>query len=418
MPKAAERDGGVRNRERCAAHARSPHTKGVACPTRHGRLFGVAWAAALAIVAATTPTQGAEVDAKYRMIAGGAHWSANTLGWYYAPAGQPAWASPEVMVPVVQRAMDLWSAQCGVQFRYLGVTAQQSTLQDGASVIGWVPSLSSAANTSWYYQGGAMVEADIQLNVGANGNASAAFPLILHELGHAIGLDHSAARESVMAGPPVAPAYSYATTLTADDVAGCQALYGASTQPPVARTPEPSPITQPSFPTAPSTVAADTVVAEFYHPVLDHYFVTGNAAERQSLAAGGPDGQWRATGYVFKAWSTAAPGTYPMCRFYGDSTIDPSTGKRRGPDSHFYTANPDECAAVPRQWPVWVLEGHTFYAALPDAGGTCPAGMQPVFRFFRPQGDPNHRYATNDGVKADMVARGWIAEGATWCAGT
>jgi len=46
-----------------------------------------------------------------------------------------------------------------------------------------------------------------------------------------------------------------------------------------------------------------------------------------------------------------------------------------------------------------------------------PAGSQPVYRFFRPQGDPNHRYTMSNDVRAEMTARGWLFEGATWCAG-
>jgi hypothetical protein len=146
--------------------------------------------------------------------------------------------------------------------------------------------------------------------------------------------------------------------------------------------------------------------------------MTANADEQATLANGGADGQWRATGYTFPVWSTSADGLQPMCRFYGDWHIDPQTGKRIGPDSHFYTANPQECAEVPQRWPVWIFEGYVFYAALPDAGGSCPAGTQPVYRFFRPQGDPNHRYTTSNDVRAEMTARGWVFEGATWCAGS
>lgn len=377
-------------------------------PTRQGRLFSAAWIAALAIMASSA--HGAVGDGKYKTI--GASWS-TAVTWYYAPDGQPGWASPSNMVPLVQKAMDTWSAQCGVQFSYLGTTARQSTVEDGASVIGWLPSMSSGANTSYYFRGGQMTEADVQLNVGANGSELAAFPLILHELGHVIGLDHSAVTSAVMAGPPAAQ-YSYATSLAPDDVAACQSLYGpptrvAASQPPAAASPAPG--------TPRSGPVPDAVATEFYHPVLDHYFMTANPAETASLMNGGPDGQWRATGFTFKVWSSAQAGLQPMCRFYGDWTVDPATGKRRGPDSHFYTASAQECGIVPQKWPVWVFEGDTFYAALPDANGACPAGMQPVSRFFRPQGDPNHRYTTNEAVKADMTARGWIPEGATWCAG-
>lgn len=366
----------------------------------------LAWAAALAVVTATASAAD-DPSHKYRMLSAGLHWTSNTMTWHYAPEGQPAWAETSQMVTLIQQAMNMWSSQCGVQFGFLGTTQSQTTVQDGASIIGWLPTMSSGANTSWYMRDGAMVEADIQLNVSANGSPAAAFPLLLHELGHAIGLDHSEVRDAVMAGPPAAPAYSYATTLHPDDIAGCQAIYGP---------PNSAPPTQ-QIAAAASVATPDANALEYYHARLDHYFMTANPVEQASLANGGPDGGWRATGVSFPVWKLAYPTLQPMCRFYGDWHIDPATGKRIGPDSHFYTANPYECGLVSQRWPVWVFEGHTFFAALPDAGSTCPAGTQPVYRYFRPQGDPNHRYVTTDAGRREMASRGWTPEGVTWCAG-
>jgi hypothetical protein len=106
-----------------------------------------------------------------------------------------------------------------------------------------------------------------------------------------------------------------------------------------------------------------------------------------------------------------------MCRFYGDPRVDPVSGKRTGPDSHFFTAAPDECAAVSSRWPAWLLEGHVFAVALPSSSGQCPPQSVAVTRLFDPSGTPRHRYVVTTDAKLQMIARGWQSEGVVWCAG-
>jgi hypothetical protein len=43
--------------------------------------------------------------------------------------------------------------------------------------------------------------------------------------------------------------------------------------------------------------------------------------------------------------------------------------------------------------------------------GNCPANTVPVHRLFDNRADANHRYTTDANVLAQMIARGWIAEG-------
>jgi hypothetical protein len=75
------------------------------------------------------------------------------------------------------------------------------------------------------------------------------FTVALHEAGHALGLGHSANPGSVMY-----PYYRFATGLTADDIAGIRALYGASDGTPVAPIAPvaPTPPAAPAPPTTPS----------------------------------------------------------------------------------------------------------------------------------------------------------------------
>src|SRR4051794_29969492 len=197
-------------------HCDDVNGRGVHRTSALGRPTCLIGRALVAIVLTVTMTlaRGADDEMhKYRFLSPGLHWSTATMTWYYAPAGQPSWANTTQMVALIQQAMNTWSSQCGVQFQFLGTTDVQATVQDGASIIGWLSDMNYSGNTSWYMRSGLMTEADIQLNVKANGAPASTYPIILHELGHAIGLDHSEVHESVMAGPPASPAYSYATSL-------------------------------------------------------------------------------------------------------------------------------------------------------------------------------------------------------------
>lgn len=148
-------------------------------------------------------------------------------------------------------------------------------------------------------------------------------------------------------------------------------------------------------------------VVEFYHPGLDHYFMTADPIEIEAIDAGILDG-WARTGYEFLAYSTASVGAglSPVCRFYGLPAA--------GLDSHFYSGSPAECAAVLGEFPSsWVLESSdVFQVQMPDASaGTCADGTEPVYRLWNNRTDSNHRYTTDPNVRMEMIASGYISEG-------
>ena len=162
-------------------------------------------------------------------------------------------------------------------------------------------------------------------------------------------------------------------------------------------------------------------VIEFYNTLLNHYFITADPAEQAGIDAGAAGPGWTRTGFGFRAYALALGvpvGQSPVCRFYGSVAINPATGTRRGPNSHFYTVEPAECAAVQTD-PGWVLEGFAFYIRQPGAGGVCGAGTVPVFRSYNNRAlanDSNHRYTTDSGVYQLMRSMGWTAEGVVFCA--
>jgi hypothetical protein len=97
------------------------------------------------------------------------------------------------------------------------------------------------------------IAGDIHLNADENwqiGSDIDLFSAALHEAGHALGLAHTDNPDSVMY-----PYYHMVTGLSADDIAGIQALYGAKTtsgQPPGTLLPTPLPSPAPAPTPAPS----------------------------------------------------------------------------------------------------------------------------------------------------------------------
>jgi HYDIN/CFA65/VesB family protein len=152
-------------------------------------------------------------------------------------------------------------------------------------------------------------------------------------------------------------------------------------------------------------------VVEFHDRDDDQYFLTADAHEMALLDAGALGAAWSRTGASFKAWPLAAGDatTQPVCRFFGTPGI--------GPESHFYTAYANECAAV-REDPHWIEEGPTFRAKVPQ-DGACASGEQTVTRLWKPGSSvtgSRHRYVVDAGLAATMQAQGWVLEGAVFCA--
>jgi matrixin/HYDIN/CFA65/VesB family protein len=146
-----------------------------------------------------------------------------------------------------------------------------------------------------------------------------------------------------------------------------------------------------------------SAVVEYYNAALDHYFITASAIEIAVLDAGAPAG-WARTGYAFRTYLVAHPGTSPVCRYY----IPPAQG-----NSHFFSVLPSECNAIPALYPAFEFEGASvMYMYVPDlASGACPAGSIPAYRVWNRRPDTNHRYTTDRALRDRMVALGYAAEG-------
>ena len=163
---------------------------------------------------------------------------------------------------------------------------------------------------------------------------------------------------------------------------------------------------------------ADTAVIEFFNSPLNHYFLTANAQEAAAIDGGSAGPGWSRTGETWGAWLKGPlPGAIEVCRFYGSTAVNPSTGQRRGPNSHFYTFQGPECEQVKGD-PGWTHEAPNKFYALAPIGGQCPGGTLPVYRAYNgrfAQNDSNHRYVSRLAVYNQMIAAGWKGEGVVMC---
>jgi len=148
-------------------------------------------------------------------------------------------------------------------------------------------------------------------------------------------------------------------------------------------------------------------VVEYYRSDIDHYFITADPAEVHYIDTF-LSGTFQRTGLYFYAYLDAAlapPGSRPVCRFYASEAVFIN--------SHYYSANLDECLTVLLNWPdIWNLEtASAFYIQVPDANGNCPSKTLPVYRFFDGRRDANHRYTVDLSVRRAMLNRAWLSEG-------
>jgi hypothetical protein len=115
-------------------------------------------------------------------------------------------------------------------------------------------------------------------------------------------------------------------------------------------------------------------------------------------------------------------GSDQICRFYGNSKINPATNAPYGPQSHFYTIDKGECESLKASYAAgaksWSFESLDFAAVPLKADKTCPAETVPVYRMYNngfPAKDSNHRYALSPDDFRALLPLGWQSEGAVFC---
>jgi hypothetical protein len=168
-----------------------------------------------------------------------AHWASSPVTFYVNPVN--ADVSQAAATAALQAGMDVWNTQSGSSFRYQygGTANDTATAYDNRNVVMFrnTRNGSTIATTySWWSNSGELLDSDIvfwdggfNFFTGSTGcgvvpNAAYIEDIAAHELGHALGLNHSSATDATMY-----PSYSYCSsalrTLAADDINGAKALY-------------------------------------------------------------------------------------------------------------------------------------------------------------------------------------------------
>jgi hypothetical protein len=140
--------------------------------------------------------------------------------------------------------MNVWNTQGGSPFRYVygGTASDTVNAYDNRNVLFFrnASNGSTIATTySWWDSSNRLLDSDIIVwdggftfytgtsGCGAVSNSAYLEDIATHELGHALGLNHSAAGDATMY-----PSYGFCSqemrTLSSDDIAAIQSLYGST----------------------------------------------------------------------------------------------------------------------------------------------------------------------------------------------
>lgn len=317
-------------------------------------------------------------------------WASGSASWAYNPAGKPASLTGDP--PAIAAAAATWSS-AGANFSFSGggsSTAGTGACSggglDGANTIGWAAQSGSvlAVTCTWYGTSGSpmpatefdmAIDPDWTWTTGANRVVDLQ-SVVLHELGHALGLGHSADGSAVMFA-------SYCTgcdkrALTADDIAGIISIYGArgggTTPTPLPPTPTPT-ATPTRTPTPTATPTSTPTASSTAPPPTSTPTATPTSTPTASPTAPSPTSTPTATP---TSTVTALPTSTPPRTLTPGTPTATATATRTAPPSATPSTSPP-APATPTATPPPTLP------LLPGANLlTWPGASQPAARAAAP----------------------------------
>jgi hypothetical protein len=156
-------------------------------------------------------------------------WPDNSFPIRYAIDRRVVNAVPQAAAMLDRAAKD-WSAipDTNLGFQSLGTVDGASAGKDGRNTISMADDLFAdqkfiALTTNWYDDNGRIIEADMQIDPSAVSGGYNVQQLVEHEMGHILGLDHSAVLTSMMY--PYVGTGNNAVTLDSDDRIAISSAY-------------------------------------------------------------------------------------------------------------------------------------------------------------------------------------------------